>query len=35
MSDDLTQYLVNRTKASTPFIIKYVTLTLRIQVRPR
>lgn len=24
MSDDLTQYLVNRTKASTPFIIKYV-----------
>ena len=22
MSDDLTQYLVNRTKASTPFIIK-------------
>ncbi|KAJ3572324.1 hypothetical protein NP233_g3161 [Leucocoprinus birnbaumii] len=24
MSDDLTRYLVNRTKASTPFIIKYV-----------
>ncbi|KXN86159.1 Proline dehydrogenase 1, mitochondrial [Leucoagaricus sp. SymC.cos] len=24
MSDDLTQYLVNRTKADTPFIIKYV-----------
>ncbi|KAF9446786.1 FAD-linked oxidoreductase [Macrolepiota fuliginosa MF-IS2] len=24
MSDDLTQYLVNRTRAATPFIIKYV-----------
>jgi proline dehydrogenase len=28
MSDDLTQYLVRRTKAPTPFVIKYVLMNL-------